>query len=1829
MSTQSLSSFAVRALRSLSQTLSHPRPLARGTHRTLITLATLAIVLSGLLLASRPAAAQTPALEWTQVGANSPSSRYGHAMAYDSRRGVTVVHGGYQTQLATRSDETWEWDGTVWIRRAVAGPGARQFHSMVFDEGRGVTVLFGGDLQSNSFETWEWDGTVWTLRATTGPTGRYGTALAYDSRRGVTVLFSGSNPSNGSQPNDLWEWDGRTWIQRASSGPAARTYHAMAFDAARGVTVLFGGQSGYFDTWEWDGSVWTQRGSSSSAGNTTHSMTYDPIRRRVVSYGGGNPDLWEWNEGSWNRIAAPGPSNRSFASIAFDSRRGVLVMFGGSGGTAGSDTWEWDGSTWGQRVSEAPSPRYLHATVYDSVRGVHVLFGGETTQGRNGETWEWNGTSWRHRRVVGPSPRVGHAMSFDASRGVTVLFGGASVNGINDETWEWDGNTWNQRVVGGPPPRLHHSMVYDPIRGVTTLFGGTGNSNFADTWDWNGTSWTQRNAPGLSSRYAHTLTWDSSRNVVVLFGGTSPWGLTNETWEWDGVQWSNRANAGPSPRQFAGLAFDPIRGVSVLTGGSTNSGASNEVWEWNGTQWTQRPTSLTLATYGHTLTFDVSKQCLTQISGYANIGHLSELTEWNGSVWRNPSASNPGNRQLHAMAFDSIRGVTVLFGGSSSTNGSQFYADTWEFDGARWTQLDAAGPSPRNYAAMAFDSARGVTVLYGGILQNGTRSAETWEWNGTSWTQRNVSGPGPRDQHAMAFDAVRNVTVLFSGWQSGNWNGETWEFNGSEWTLRSSSGPTPRYGHSMVFDSVRGATLMFGGLAFGNWNSETWEWNGQQWNNVNNGSLTPRHFSASAFDPFRNRTVTFSGEVLGDRNNTSEWNGATWNQFQPPNAPLARSYHAMVYDTLRRTFVMYGGNTGGNETWLLRTPPPCANPSISAQPSPTAGCVGSTVTLSVTAAVSDNSPLTYQWRRNGSALALAGNASATTATLTLSNLSAFDAESYDCVVTSSCSSIVSTAAAVTVRQPLLPLISSANSSICAGSAVALGVSVPNIASVGPVTYTWTRNGSPITATGPTLAFTAVTVADAGTYICTATTACGSATSSPITLTVTPPPAITAQPVGATVCPGTTYTFSVTATNATGYQWRRNGVNIPGANGPSYTISSVTTATAGSFVVLVTGQCGSVLSTPVTLIPLPGTFLSTPASVTANLGQSVTFSTTITGAFTSVSWQRNGVPLANNSFISGATTTTLTINRLIYADGGNYTATAITPCGQSVSAPGVLTLNPGTEILYINANANAANPQDGRTWGTAFRDLQAALNTARNGPMPAGARRELWVARGTYRPGLPVGGTAQSFVMVDRTALYGGFRANETQRIQRTPATSPTILTADLAGDDSYTIPANRLGATRNENARRTVRIDPGATNVTIDGFTLQGAWGSTAAAPGAAIAVSAGPTTISGNRFANNDSFSGAAITADVGDVLISGNTFFANWANTEAGAILLTGSGSPVLVSNTFQANLATSRGGAISIGGELNAALVSNTLLGNRADQDEGGALLIRSSATVDVANCLFSGNTASSPAGIGSKRAGAAAVRDSATAAFRNCTFSGNEALTAPGTLFAGPGTSLSLYNSIIWGRTPEGDGSVATSRINGSGTIVLANSVIEGFDGTPGTATNVFSSPPLFVNPAGPDNLWGTADDNCRISRFSAAIDLGDVTQLSLDRGDLDGDGLTDEEIPFDLDRENRRIDDIGIPDIMFAQDPAPDAGCYEFSGSSCLADLAGGGITGLSPDGTVDGTDFIAFINSFAIGDASADSLADVAGAGPSGLAPDGTIDGSDFIAFINAFASGC
>ena len=200
-----------------------------------------------------------------------------------------------------------------------------------------------------------------------------------------------------------------------------------------------------------------------------------------------------------------------------------------------------------------------------------------------------------------------------------------------------------------------------------------------------------------------------------------------------------------------------------------------------------------------------------------------------GFTWTQVASPVPQSRSSLAMAYDSGRNRTVVFGGIN-VGGSRI-GDTWEWNGATdaYTQVASTGPQSRAEHAMAYDSGRNRTVLFGG--DNGSiRLGDTWEWNGANaaWTQVAATGPQSRFGHAMAYDSGRNRTVLFGGTTDGgsfSFFGDTWEWNGATaaWTLVASTGPQSRSAHAMAYDSGRNRTVVFGGFGGSSVFGDTWE----------------------------------------------------------------------------------------------------------------------------------------------------------------------------------------------------------------------------------------------------------------------------------------------------------------------------------------------------------------------------------------------------------------------------------------------------------------------------------------------------------------------------------------------------------------------------------------------------------------------------------------------------------------------------------------------------------------------------------------------------------------------------------------------------------------------------------------------------------------------------------------------------------------------------------------------------------------------------------------------------------------------------------------------
>jgi hypothetical protein len=92
------------------------------------------------------------------------------------------------------------------------------------------------------------------------------------------------------------------------------------------------------------------------------------------------------------------------------------------------------------------------------------------------------------------------------------------------------------------------------------------------------------------------------------------------------------------------------------------------------------------------------------------------------------------------VAYDGRAGLVVLYGGDGVKTepgpGFRYLADTWIWDGKRWTEVKVPGPGSRFMHAMAYDESRGKIVLYAGGLVDRALS-DTWEWDGKEWRQIN------------------------------------------------------------------------------------------------------------------------------------------------------------------------------------------------------------------------------------------------------------------------------------------------------------------------------------------------------------------------------------------------------------------------------------------------------------------------------------------------------------------------------------------------------------------------------------------------------------------------------------------------------------------------------------------------------------------------------------------------------------------------------------------------------------------------------------------------------------------------------------------------------------------------------------------------------------------------------------------------------------------------------------------------------------------------------------------------------------------------------------
>jgi len=468
-------------------------------------------------------------------------------------------------------------------------------------------------------------------------------------------------------------------------------------------------------------------------------------------------------------------------------------------------------------------------------------------------------------------------------------------------------------------------------------------------------------------------------------------------------------------------------------------------------------------------------------------------------------------------------------------------------------------------------------------------------------------------------------------------------------------------------------------------------------------------------------------------------------------------------------------------------------------------------------------------------------------------------------------------------------------------------------------------------------------------------------------------------------------------------------------------------------------------------------------------------------------------------------------------------------------------------IYVDETATTG-AKNGTSWADAYIYLQDALAEATTEP------EEIRVAQGTYKPDQdsanPTGSKQRTatFQLISGVEIYGGFPAGGGQWQGRDPNAYLTILTGDLNGDDGPDFTNNQ------DNSYHVVTATGTSATAVLDGFMITSGNADAVSGTdsyGGGIYNDSGNAVIANCKIAGNRAaLRGGGMYNDGSSAKVTICTFSGNLSGSLGGAIHNLLSDGTVISKCTFIGNSTCDGGGGI-YNYWTNSTITNCTFLGNTAQAGfgpSGGAVLNEAYSYPVLTNCRFTGNQADF--------GGAICSYDSDPCVL-GCTLAGNSADNGGG--MYGYESSPTITNCIFWANTDGGINDEDAQIYVYTGTPVVAYSCIQGLDAFAGSG-NIDDNPLFVRDPNNGGNGWG--DDPCtpgvdeadnddygdlRLSiPSSPCVDNGSNAAVPADAADLDEDGNTAEQIPWDLDGNERIIDGNGNTTATV------DMGAFEFA-----------------------------------------------------------------------------
>ena len=558
-----------------------------------------------------------------------------------------------------------------------------------------------------------------------------------------------------------------------------------------------------------------------------HAVTFSP----ATTF---DSDTWQYKASTdtWSpKAPSTNPTGRQGAALTYDHASNEDVLFGG----VGSATWGSATSVDAANASSTPSvscPTNSFCALVDA----------------NGYASTYNGSSWSASTDVNGASALRSVSCVSSAFCVAVGAGGNAF--IYNGSWSGASNIDGANILTG-------------VSCVTATFCvAVDNAN--DLFEYTG-SWSGAISDGSSGFQA--VSCASTTFCEAIDGSSDAWKYTGGSWA--AGSWSETTSIDAKSEKINAISCPSSSFCMAVDNASASDG---DALLYNGTGWTTwlvidgtealNGVSCMSSTFcvatdanGHVLTWDgLFWSAANDIDGARVVGGASCSSTafcvvgdesgnalvysptYDGDTWQYQAgtdiwtaespATKPTARSGAALAYDSASGTDVLFGGIGSGG---YDGDTWQYTASTdtWTlQSPASAPSARAGASLGYDSDTGLFVLFGGQGANGY-DGDTWLYNASTdvWTQQSPSTSPPA--RAYAGTAATPTELLIDGGASSSGDlSDLWAFYGGNWVQQSpASFPSPRDTPAMAYDSSDGAAVLFGGeYAYGGFAmaSDTW-----------------------------------------------------------------------------------------------------------------------------------------------------------------------------------------------------------------------------------------------------------------------------------------------------------------------------------------------------------------------------------------------------------------------------------------------------------------------------------------------------------------------------------------------------------------------------------------------------------------------------------------------------------------------------------------------------------------------------------------------------------------------------------------------------------------------------------------------------------------------------------------------------------------------------------------------------------------------------------------------------------------------------------------------